>query len=105
MVSLSSTPQAKRFKKVREAAQSPEEPQVRIDFVGCFLTSFVHSCFIQPGKLTKTEMKTVFGQLVEADKVMRARLQVIQVACETGWKTAKNLAAVHSGDFILKNLH
>jgi len=54
--------------------------------------------FLQPGKLTKIEMKTVFGQLVEADKVMRARLQVIQVACETGWKTAKNLAAVHSGD-------
>jgi len=43
-------------------------------------------------------MKTIFGQLVEADKVMRARLQVIQVACEQGWKTAKNLAAVHSGN-------
>jgi len=39
----------------------------------------------------------MFAQLVEADKVMRERLQVIQVACETGWRTARNLAAVHSG--------
>lgn len=44
-------------------------------------------------------MKSVLVTLIEIDKALRDRLYVVQVACESGWKLARNLSAVNQGKF------
>jgi len=41
---------------------------------------------------------------MEVDKSLRDRLFVVQVACEAGWKMARNLSAVNQGISLRKAL-
>lgn len=36
--------------------------------------------------------------MMEVDKGLQDRLYVVQVACENGWKLARNLSAVNQGE-------
>lgn len=52
-------------------------------------------------ELTRREFKGMLVTLMEIDKSLRDRLYVVQVACESGWKMAKNLSAVNQGNAVL----
>jgi len=48
-------------------------------------------------EVTRREVKGILVSLIEVDRSLRERLYVVQVACEQGWKMARNLSAVSQG--------